>query len=230
MARKLSSKTVIRRWRRKKNEIDVIEATLSSDFAVLVSGAGERDANTLQQHVKAIMSLGGKLSLDDSLLGAMPSSLVKSPESRGPFDQMVSTQVEESFRGRVDELRRSIEALAPAAKNRANAVEAATEVLQRAAENHAVAEESLRVAQAAEQEARALKASADDDVAEFAPAYRQATAARDEKHAAMEQFDATRVVYQKLCDRAATRGKTTDVEVEVGSGELPSAIPAEAGA
>lgn len=185
----------------KTMERERIEACISDGFVAI--SAGTVDANDMKQCVDAVVFLAGELKLDDSLLEAMPSSLAKKPDARGPFDKMVLAQVEESFRNKIQELGVAIEALSPATQERAAAVSNAEETLQNAQVEYVKAEESMNAGRCAVQEAEVAKQAAEADVAAYEPIHKAATEVCDRKRVEMETFDSTKETFEQLCERCS---------------------------
>jgi len=75
-------------------------------------------------HYAALQPLLGKLTLDESLLSALPSSCVKLKDQRGSFDNVVLEELQKAFSTKISELRSMLEAEEPAAAERDAKVQA----------------------------------------------------------------------------------------------------------
>jgi chromosome segregation ATPase len=122
-------------------------------------------------HFGSLQPLLGKLTLDESLLSALPSSCVKLKDQRGSFDIVVLSELEKAFSTKIAELASLLEAEEPAAADRKAKYEAAESdyVQKKDAQKEAVSayEAAQKAVKEAEQEkAKAVKvaASAGDDV------------------------------------------------------------------
>merc|ERR1712124_22093 len=76
-------------------------------------------------HFGSLQPLLGKLTLDESLLSALPSSCVKLKDQRGSFDIVVLSELEKAFSTKIAELASLLEAEEPAAADRKAKVDAA---------------------------------------------------------------------------------------------------------
>lgn len=152
----------------KKKEKEQVESVITGDLAAVTNGGAE-GAPAAKGHVDALLSLAGKLEFETSLLEAMPSSLGKKPDQRGPFDGMVLQQLGERFKLRVEELAKALAALEGTSSAQAAAVADAEAALQKANTVQDEAAGALAAAEARLAEAKMGKEAADAAVAEYIP-------------------------------------------------------------
>eukprot|EP00438_Fugacium_kawagutii_P010537 Skav214534 [mRNA] locus=scaffold410:425821:445329:+ [translate_table: standard] len=92
-----------------------LENTINSVFVPCKDGALEKGISELQK-------LGKELGFDTALLTSLPSALQKDPASRGTFDNVVVTNVEDELQKRLAKLKEILAEAAPAREERANKV------------------------------------------------------------------------------------------------------------
>jgi hypothetical protein len=206
----------------KTKEKAQVESVISVDLAAVTSG-GPDGAPAAKEHVDALLSLAGKLSFETSLLEAMPSSLTKKPDLRGPFDGMVLQQLGERFKQRVEELATGLAGLEGTSKTLADAVTSAEDALQKANKVQDDAAAALAAAEARLAEAKVAKETADAAVAEYTPEMEKATGVMEEKKSEAESFTATKTTFEELKARLS---KAAQAEAEPAE----PAPEAEAGA
>lgn len=179
-------------------EKKAVEAILEEHFKPLKDGTWE----AAQVHISALLPLAKRIDLDASLVSAMPSSCTKKPEERGPFDQMVITQLEETLLAKVASLTEQVEAAGPEGVTRAAAAEAALEALESSKARQQQAASDVFEVQAAQREAAGKLEAAKATLANYEPAYKQATEVRDQKKTRLETFLSWNVAaFELLRDR-----------------------------
>eukprot|EP00929_Paragymnodinium_shiwhaense_P057442 TRINITY_DN2874_c0_g1_i1.p1 TRINITY_DN2874_c0_g1~~TRINITY_DN2874_c0_g1_i1.p1 ORF type:complete len:394 (+),score=147.03 TRINITY_DN2874_c0_g1_i1:71-1252(+) len=183
-------------------EKTAVEAILSENLPAL------RDSNweaiQAKVHIEAMMPVAKRLKLDASLLSAMPSSLIKEPNQRGPFDQMVIQQLEEVLNSKAVTLGQQIEAEGPAAQDRAAAVEAAQKAAEEAKVRQQQAASAVFEAQAVVKDLNAALDEAKAAKEGFGPQFREATQVRDRKVKELEAFESINTVcFTKFRDRTS---------------------------
>jgi len=108
---------------RKKEDLeDAIESVLRP--LVLYGGA---KGEALEKVTALVSRLAAVFPLDESLATAIPSALAKEPAERGPFDDIVVRELEDSARHHLAELVEFIAGCTPAMAHRAEAALAARE-------------------------------------------------------------------------------------------------------
>lgn len=90
---------------------ELLEGALSESVRPLTEGVVE--AAAVQEKVDNLMQLLGKFDLEKSIIAALPTALLKVPSSRGSFDTMVLTQLEEEVAKRVAALEVAIKDAEP---------------------------------------------------------------------------------------------------------------------
>lgn len=206
----------------KKKEKEQVESVITGDLAAVTNGGAE-GAPAAKGHVDALLSLAGKLEFETSLLEAMPSSLGKKPDQRGPFDGMVLQQLGERFKLRVEELAKALAALEGTSSAQAAAVADAEAALQKANTVQDEAAGALAAAEARLAEAKMGKEAADAAVAEYIPEKEKAAGVFEEKKSEAEVFTAAKTTFEEL---KAKVSKSAQADAEVAE----PAPEAEAGA
>jgi Flp pilus assembly protein TadG len=200
----------------KTKEREMVGSALSTDFAAIVSGESKSDS------VDSLVALATKLQLEDSLLEAMPNVLLKRPDARHSFDQMVFDQLGECLRKRIADLEADLASQASGTEERKAVVTSAEVVLQAAKAAREVAAEELRKAEATRDELQLAKKAADQELKKHVPMQKQATKAVEKKQWDMECFGLAVDTYQEFRDRSSTTAaaveETTDpAEVSVAA-------------
>jgi len=187
---------------RARQDQEALRSALEGPFARLRDGSWEGDeAKALYGAVGGVLP---KLSLDESLVTALPSSTTKRPEERGAFDKMVVEQLQLGLEGRIRELCAAIAAAGPEGQQRASATEQAQVVLAQATEAQQAAASELNLAQAKRREALAEMDAARSEVAGFEPRRKAAEDARNSKRVALLRFhDDCLAPFRQLRDRGA---------------------------
>jgi Flp pilus assembly protein TadG len=200
----------------KTKEREMVGSALSTDFAAIVSGESKSDS------VDSLVALATKLQLEDSLLEAMPNVLLKRPDARHSFDQMVLDQLNGCLRKRIADLEADLASQASGTEERKAVVTSAEVVLQAAKAAREVAAEELRKAEATRDELQLAKKAADQELKKHVPMQKQATKAVEKKQWDMECFGLAVDTYQEFRDRSSTTAaaveETTDpAEVSVAA-------------
>jgi len=144
--------------------------------AILSEGLDEAQG---EAHYKALLPVVKSLCLDDSLMTALPAACARQIAERGAFDKMVLDQLEKSLVDKAGELQKTLDESAPAAAERAAAVEAAEAELETAKAKQKEAADELVNAQKSSAEASKAVDAAKAAVKTFVPDYQKATAALD---------------------------------------------------
>lgn len=207
---------------------DGIDAALSEDFRKLRDG--DVEAGQAKAHYEVLAALAAKLGMDESLLTALPTCMMKRPEERGSFDAMVVAQLGETLSAKAAELAAALQAAAPAREQRAAAVAAAQQALASAREVQEAGAAELSAAQGAQKEAEAALAAAKAALLEFEPRLAQALQAREEKSAQFENFcNYNLECFTELRDRLSPAAKAAQKEKEASMAvEEPAAAAPEA--
>mmetsp|Transcript_18800 Transcript_18800/g.52059 ORF Transcript_18800/g.52059 Transcript_18800/m.52059 type:complete len:372 (+) Transcript_18800:1-1116(+) len=165
-----------------QEEKTTIEQVMATSLHAIVEGQSDdavRHCSALAPFLKDV---------DESLMSALPSSCMKKISERGSFDAMVLDQIGTHFKDKFAALSRALDEAAPAAQQRAAAVAEAQAELNGASALRQTAAVGLNVAKAAEQSALVALQVAKDALAAHEPEYLQATGARDDKAAELENF------------------------------------------
>lgn len=191
-----------------------LEQGIAGDLQAIVEGLGESEQ--MEQHYKALLPLLTDLGLDESLSQALPSTCAKKASERGAFDAMVLDQLGASLRERVASLARAVEEATPPAQERAAAVEAAQAQVSATTGAQEQAAKAAAEAGSANETAAAARQAAGDALTAFEPEYTEATRVRDEKGAALENFQQYNVAcFELLRDKTASaKAKVPEADVE----------------
>merc|ERR1719326_1313072 len=95
-----------------------IEAILQQKFVPLKDGTVEKQKE-VKTGVSALVVLGKEVSVDESLLAALPTAIGKKPADRAGFDIMVVEQFEKEVATKISELQTKFADGAPAMAERA---------------------------------------------------------------------------------------------------------------
>jgi len=201
-----------------KAEHESLTSVISGTLAQILSGDMHEDPLA---HYNALKPLLPLLKLDDALMAALPTACGKKTEERGAFDQMAIEALKTKMTEKCEELAKQIQEAAPAAEARATAVTDAENGLSSAIEQQAAAKKDLASAKEAEHQADADLKAAKAEVHSYAPTFDKATAARDEKSIALQQF----VEYDMMCFETLKEKKTKQPEPEPATEEPAAAAP-----
>ncbi|OLQ09540.1 hypothetical protein AK812_SmicGene6892 [Symbiodinium microadriaticum] len=208
---------------------ELLESTKSECFEKLKSGgAVAKEAKQLLKKIEPFIKQTGS---DASLITAAPATLLKPPEERGSFDQIVLEQLEANFTAKLTEFETQLAEAAPAAEARAE------EEVQKAQSTHEAAESKqkeasveLCAAKEAQKEANAVVAAAKKAVADYRPDYQAATATRDAKKEELETYvDGSLATFKELKERisAKKRRELAAAAKEEAAKALAEEAPAE---
>jgi len=187
-----------------KADKEVAERTYEHSFKGLRDQ--ELEAAQAQTHLDALTQSIAPMSVDASLLTSLPAACLKPKAARGTFDTMVFDELERSFNAHFTKLSATIEGAAPAAAERAAAVEAAEQSLSAAKEATEKAAAERDAAQTRHQEASAALAVAEGELKRFLPEHQSAAGARDERAATLKQFEDFSVAsFTELRDRTSKK-------------------------
>jgi len=181
-----------------------LETVLEGSFKKLKDGDFEHGkADSLFEPVKALLA---KLDLDESLVTALPSTLMK--HDRGDFDKVVVGQFEDSLRTKISEIAKTLEGAATSAAATTAIVEAARADVDKAAAEQQEVASQFGAARKAHAKAAADVEAAKAHVTEYEPEYAKATATRDAQKAELEVFDTYNVVmFEMLRDRISKQAQ-----------------------
>jgi len=179
-------------------------SSLSTVLLPLVEGSLS-DGDRATSHAE-LLALVGPLSLDDSLMTALPGTCLKSADARGPFEKVIMSTLEGAFRKYTADLqareREAADAM-PALGLEADRAVAARDQTQ---EEQRLAAAALRAAEAtrlqAQGEVTAAKAACD----KFEDESREMTDALAQRQADLEAFTTWNVAcFETLRDKQAPR-------------------------
>jgi uncharacterized phage infection (PIP) family protein YhgE len=196
-------------------EREAITSALSTDLATIVKGEG--DGEPEPKHVHSLVALAKKLKLEEPLLEAMPNVLVKRPDARGSFDQIVINQLNECFSKRAKELDAELAAQAAPAQERAAAVGAAEAALTVSKGSQERAAEALREAEAKRDDAQTQRDAADAEVAKDLPGRKSATEASELKQYDVDAFWITQKHFEALRERLSKAATAAEAAAEAAA-------------
>lgn len=209
-----------------KQEKDEVEA-LSQDFRVLRDG--EAEETEAKQHYQKLTTVLGRLGLEESMLQAIPTCMVKKPSARGAFDAMVVTQLEEAFTKKVQQLAETVAAGEPSAKARMAAVTEAQDALQAAKQTQVQAAEALSAANALQQQRQKDLEAAKASLAEHEPSRKAASDAKAKKEEHLQSFrDYNFAIFEQARDKQAPGSKQPAAATSTDSMALAARQLAEA--
>lgn len=187
---------------RARQDQESLRSALEGPFAQLRDGSwAGGEAKTLYGAVGRVLC---KLSLDASMVTALPSSTTKKPEERGAFDKMVVEQLQLALEARIRELCAAVATAVPEGQQRASAAEQAQAALTQATEAQQAAASELNLAQARRREALSEMDAALGEVASFEPRRKAAEDARNAKRVALLRYhDDCLAPFRQLRDRGA---------------------------
>lgn len=197
-----------------KDDVAVLETAFNEDFRLLRDG--EVEAEDAQQRYLKLEAIAATLGLEESLLTALPTCMVKKPAERGSFDAMVVAQFGEALTKRVNELHCTIENGVPAATQREAAVTEAAQALESAKQVQSVSADALTTAmelqKLKEQEHKAAVAALDAYEPEFQAA-EKATADTQEQLQAFKDYNLN--CFEVVRDRKELPSKKQKVKAAV---------------
>eukprot|EP00401_Gymnodinium_catenatum_P067573 CAMPEP_0117604014 /NCGR_PEP_ID=MMETSP0784-20121206/78463_1 /TAXON_ID=39447 /ORGANISM="" /LENGTH=371 /DNA_ID=CAMNT_0005407021 /DNA_START=82 /DNA_END=1197 /DNA_ORIENTATION=- len=200
-----------------RSDKDTIDAALNGSLKAVEEEA--LDAAAISGHIGVFTPLVVKWSLDESLGAALPSVAAKPVAERTSFDRMVLEQMRKSLTEVAQRLAGELEAGAPAAAERAAAIEAAQQALQAAVNAHDVKAIELSNTQAAEQEASAASREAKAGVVDAEAKLKNAVSAREARQREFDGFEETSFArFVELRDKTARVPMPTSAEVELEVG------------
>lgn len=150
-----------------KTQHQAFTEAIEKDLVALMEGTAE--PAELKKHFKPIEGLLKTLKLDESLMTALPGTCMKKADARGPFDQMVIQALEKNLKEKFDELEKLIADEAPAAKERSDAVEAASQVVNKARETQTGVVNEVREAEKEESDAKEAVRAAQQGLDDYEP-------------------------------------------------------------
>lgn len=207
---------------------ELLESTKSECFEKLKSGGTvAKEAKQLLKKIEPFIKQTGS---DASLITAAPATLLKPPEERGSFDQIVLEQLEANFTAKLTEFETQLAEAAPAAEARAEEVQKAQSTHEAAESKQKEASVELCAAKEAQKEANAVVAAAKKAVADYRPDYQAATATRDAKKEELETYvDGSLATFKELKERisAKKRRELAAAAKEEAAKALAEEAPAE---
>eukprot|EP00930_Biecheleria_cincta_P057725 TRINITY_DN43608_c0_g1_i1.p1 TRINITY_DN43608_c0_g1~~TRINITY_DN43608_c0_g1_i1.p1 ORF type:complete len:393 (-),score=137.11 TRINITY_DN43608_c0_g1_i1:92-1270(-) len=179
---------------------------LSQDFRVLRDGEAEEAEAKI--HYQKLTKILGRLGLEESMLQAIPTCMVKKPSARGAFDAMVVTQLEEALTKKVQQLAEEVAAGEPSATARAAAVTEAHDTFHAAKQAQQQVAEALSAANGLQEQRRKDLEAARATLAEHAPSVKVATDAKAKKEEQLQSFrDYNFACFQEARDKEAPGSK-----------------------
>jgi len=176
---------------------DVMEKTFLEHYKAPM------DANECPDYA-SIKPLLGNLKLDDSLLGALPTSIVKPKDQRGTFDVVVLEELGKAFDAKISELTAALEAEGPAAQEREADIRKGEAEVKDKLNGVLALQDSIEAAQKATQEAAEVADSTRKATLLASAEARSAAKACDQLKAQLANFEkgpiATFTALQKPVD------------------------------
>jgi len=166
---------------------EAYEAALSNHLRPLKDTSPET-TGAMETHVSALVPLCETIGLDESLLKALPAAASRIAESRSMFDSMVFQQLEDELAKHIGTLTERLAGGAPAAAERAAAVQEARAGLARATEEQQAKAGELADAKAEHRGADAALKLAKQAARDLLPRLRDAEEARKTRSAGLEDF------------------------------------------
>ncbi|CAE7454496.1 unnamed protein product [Symbiodinium sp. CCMP2456] len=203
---------------------ELLESTKSECFEKLKSGgAVAKEAKQLLKKIEPFIKQTGS---DASLITAAPATLLKPPEERGSFDQIVLEQLEATFTAKLTEFETQLAEAAPAAEARAEEVQKAQSAHEAAESKQKEVSEELCAAKEAQKDANAVVAAAKKAVADYRPDYQAATETRDAKKEELETYvDGSLATFKELKERISAKKRR---ELAAAAKEAAKALAEEA--
>jgi len=206
-----------------KVQNESLSNAISSTLAAILRGEQPETPLAYYHALKPVMPL---LSLEDTLLTALPTACGKKIEERGAFDNMAIEALKFKMQEKSEEIAKKVQDAAPAAEARAVAMTDAENVLSGATEQQAKATQELQSATAAQSQADADLKAAQAEVELYEPQCEEAKAERDEKAATLKQFVEYDIsCFEMLKDKKA---KQTEPALEPTQEPVASALEAMA--
>lgn len=188
-----------------KQEKEEVEA-IFQDFRVLRDG--EAEETEAKQRYQKLTTVLGRLGLEESMLQAIPTCMVKKPSARGAFDAMVVTQLEEAFTKKVQQLAETVAAGEPSAKARMAAVTEAFDTLHAAKQAQQQAAEALSAATGLQEQRQKDLEAAQATLAEHEPSRKAASDAKAQKQEQLQSFrDYNFAIFEQARDKQAPGSK-----------------------
>ncbi|CAE7247344.1 unnamed protein product [Symbiodinium natans] len=183
---------------------ELLESTRAECYEKLKSGSVVgKEAKPLLKKLELIIK---QTSADASLITAAPTTLVKPPQERGGFDQIVLEQLEANFAAKLAEFEAQLAVAAPSAAERAAEVQKAEDGHQAAESKQKEVSVELCALKEAQKEAAAAVAAAKKAAADYKVEYQTATQTRDAKKAELETYvDESLATFKELKDRISAK-------------------------
>mmetsp|Transcript_51828 Transcript_51828/g.113582 ORF Transcript_51828/g.113582 Transcript_51828/m.113582 type:complete len:366 (-) Transcript_51828:66-1163(-) len=202
------------------------KTTLETAVSEVYEPLKERAATNAE--VKKLAAVGAEFSFDPSLLGTLPATLKKAPETRGKFDGITLEQLEGEFSKNRSEMEKELEAGQGGKTERAAAVEAAKSSQNAAVEKKAASVSALEEARSALRKGEAELDAAQKAVANYYPDLKVAADALDDAKSKLESFNSGALAaFRELKDRATPVPEAVEVKVDSAADET---LPEQAAA
>jgi len=173
-----------------QGQSEKLSTARNNRLVAIISGEGD----TLK-HYDALKPLLPIMELDITLKTAVPAACAKPFSERGAFDNMAIDALKTAMDQKLAELTKQVQDAEPAAAARKAAGEKAEGAVKAATEQEAAAAEELQTATANLANAQTDLKVAKDEVIQYEPGFKKATASRDEKSEELKQF----VEYSMAC-------------------------------
>lgn len=215
---------------KKKGQLEGALATLKALSAALPEG------DDVQKKPDDLVSFLSKQKFEESILIALPVALSKAPETRGQFDNIAITQIENDIRKRIAEQDEILSAAKPGQEKCEAAVQDATHCLQEAREAQLAAAKNFNAAsleQAACEELSAKAMAALRDITDSSKRLEKAVYAAEAEvelfeQGPMETFKALRTRVTPPAAVEEVEEPAMDEAVEAAEVEMPKVEMPEA--
>mmetsp|Transcript_47422 Transcript_47422/g.88736 ORF Transcript_47422/g.88736 Transcript_47422/m.88736 type:complete len:193 (-) Transcript_47422:172-750(-) len=158
--------------------------------------------------MKKLEAVIKQISMDESLHISAPGTLLKPPEERGDFDQLVIGQIEQNFDQKIAQIQAKLDEGADARASAAQEVHKAEEAHKTSEDKQKEVSVEVCAAKEAQKTAAKVLAEACKAVTAYASEYAAATEARDAKKAELEDFiDGGLATFQELKERQSAKKK-----------------------
>lgn len=204
-----------------------LESALADTFAPL------RDGNTedVKSKLAELVKVGTAFSFESSLMCSLPAALSKTPSSRGSFDTMVISQVEEEINKKIAGLTEALAAGEPGKTAAADKVSSASVELVAASERDASCKAELEAARAAHKEVEGALKTAQKGLKDFEPDMKKASKAFDAATANHEQLKSGPLAaYTELLELSNAPPPAVEEEAPAEASEAAPVEEAAAGA
>jgi chromosome segregation ATPase len=205
---------------------DQLEDVLANHLRPLLLGGGAAGDATVQEKVGSLTSTLKKFGLDESMMSALPTALLKEPSARGPFDTMVLTQVDKDVSKRIAAYDATLKEAEPARAERVAKLERAEAELARAKTAQLESARAFQEARQVEEKLVIDVGSAKQSVTEVGKDMRRLQKEAEKAARALESFhNGPWSAFCQLRDRTAPPPPPSTAEKEDGEALAETEAP-----